>query len=104
MSAENQVSWSQLLLTSVLSVITSVAAGVLINEYLRWRREQAKKEEKPGEVKAVAEPRLREEKEYWLIETKGREDIEVVLADTHQKSLKVSMRKTGFSLSLAGQK
>ena len=72
MSAENQVSWSQLLLTSVLSVITSVTAGVLINEYLRWRREQVQKEKEPEKSRKAAEaapkPMLREEKEYWLIE------------------------------------
>ena len=72
MSAENQVSWSQLLLTSVLSIITSVTAGVLINEYLRWRREQTQKEKeaekKAAEAKAATKPVLREEKEYWLIE------------------------------------
>lgn len=73
MSAEDQVSWSQLLLTSVLSVITSVTAGVLINEYLRWRREQAQKEKElekkeKEEARASPQPVLREEEEYWLIE------------------------------------
>ena len=55
------------MVTAAVSIITSFTAGVLLNEYLHWRREKARREERAAEA-GPPQPVVREEEGFWLIE------------------------------------